>query len=80
MVIILVRIRVRGSLCRSALNAPILLGQELCIVRDEQITIANSSSVWMSAFVVIKLIIVLRILKRCCPFRTIEDSNINQCS
>jgi len=34
----------------------------------------------MSAFVVIKLIIVLRILKRCCPFRTIEDSNINQCS
>ena len=41
----------RGSLCRvgvgrSALCSNFLLGQELCIGRDEQITIGESSSVW----------------------------------
>ena len=55
-----------GSLCRSALCSNFLLGLGLglCIIRvrvlGEQITIriANSSFLWMSAFVVIKLIIV----------------------
>lgn len=31
---------------RSALCSNFLLGQELCIGRDEQITIGESSSVW----------------------------------